>query len=493
MSNRNFLSKLAGQTAIYGLSSIVGRLLNYLLTPLLTRVFTEGQYGVITEWYSYSGFLLVLFVYGMETAFFRYIRQAQDMERVYSTVMLSLLTSTALFVGLLIGFSGQLSGLINYAQHSEYLIWFALIIGLDAISAIPFARLRYQERAYRFAGIKLVNIGVNVGLTLFFLLVCPVWADKYAFIGAWYQPDIGVGYVFIANLIAGIVTLLLLAPELLKIQFKFDPILWKQMFRYALPLVVVGFAGIINEMLDRVILKYLLPYDPDTNQAMLGIYGACYKLSILMSLFTQAYRFAAEPLFFAHASQEDAPKLYAASMKYFVIAGTLIFIGVMLFIDVFEHFIGEAFRVGLAVVPFLLLANLMLGVYYNLSIWYKLSNKTQIGAYISLVGAAITIALNVLLIPYFGYMGAAWATLACYTVMVVMSYFIGQKHYPIPYETVRLSVYIGIGIALVVIDAYIVSDLKAIPALLIRLSLILAYMAYVYRKEMFKRRTVKHS
>jgi len=483
LSNRNVLSKLAGQTAIYGLSSIVGRLLNYLLTPLLTRVYSEGEYGVITEWYSYSGFLLVLFVYGMETAFFRYIRQAQDMERVYSTVMLSLLASTALFVGILTGFSGHLSDLINYPQHPEYLIWFAFIIGLDTLSAIPFARLRYQEKAFRFAGIKLVNIGVNIGLTLFFLLLCPVWAEKYAFIGVWYQPEIEVGYVFLANLIAGIVTLLLLMPEWLKIRFRFDYQLWKSMMVYALPLVVVGFAGIVNEMLDRVILKYLLPYDPDTNQSMLGIYGACYKLSILMSLFTQAYRFAAEPLFFAQAAREDAPKLYAASMKYFVIAGTLIFIGVMLFMDIFERFIGEPFRVGLAVVPFLLMANLMLGIYYNLSIWYKLSNKTQIGAYISLLGAAITILLNMLLIPYFGYMGAAWATLACYTIMVIVSFIAGQKHYPIPYESLKLTGYIWLGILAVLTNAFWVNDLPVIPAYAFRIALILAYLLCIYRIE----------
>ncbi|OWY20203.1 polysaccharide biosynthesis protein [Sphingobacteriales bacterium UPWRP_1] len=484
LRSRDIIAKLAGQTAVYGLSSIIGRLLNYLLTPLLTRVFNQADYGIITELYSYSGFFMVLFVYGMETAFFRYIKQVQQAERVYSTVMWSLLASTLLFTGLLTFFAPQIAALIQYPNHPEYIVWFAFILGLDALSAVPFARLRYEEKAWRFAAIRLFNIGVNIGLVLFFLLLCPVWEHRFAFIGWWYRPEIGIGYVFIANLIASICTLLLLLPELLKTQLHFDTALWKQMMRYALPLVVVGFAGIINEMLDRVILKYLLPYDMATNQVMLGIYGACYKLSILMSLFTQSFRFAAEPMFFSHAGNQNAPKLYADSMKYFVVAGMVIFMGVMFFLDFFRHFIGEPFREGLAVVPFLLLANLFLGMYYNLSIWYKLTNKTQLGAYISVGGAFITILLNLLLVPLWGYMGAAWATLACYGAMTLASYLAGQHYYAVPYQSARILGYIGLGTAMVVADHYWLVNLPGnLLAFTVRVSLLLLFMGVVYLHE----------
>jgi len=484
LRSRDIIAKLAGQTAVYGLSSIIGRLLNYLLTPLLTRVFNQGDYGIITELYSYSGFFMVLFVYGMETAFFRYIKQAQQAERVYSTIMWSLLASTLLFTGLLTLFAPQIAALIQYPNHPEYIVWFAFILGLDALTAVPFARLRYEEKAWRFAGIRLFNIAVNIVLVLFFLVYCPAHAQHNAFIGELYQPHVGIGYVFIANLIASICTLLLLFPELLKIQLRFDAALWKQMMRYALPLVVVGFAGIVNEMLDRVILKYLLPYNMATNQAMLGVYGACYKLSILMSLFTQSFRFAAEPMFFSHSGTQSAPKLYADSMKYFVVAGMVIFMGVMFFLDFFQHFIGKSFREGLAVVPFLLLANLFLGMYYNLSIWYKLTNKTQIGAYISVGGALITILLNVLLVPWFGYMGAAWATLVCYAAMTFTSFLAGQHYYPVPYQTARIMAYMGLGTAMVIADHFwLVSLPNVLLAFTVRVAMLLLFIAAVYLHE----------
>lgn len=484
MRTQDLIKKLAGLTAIYGLSSIIGRLLNYLLTPLLTRVFTQGEYGIITELYSYSGFLLVLFVYGMETAFFRYVKSSgKTAEQVYSTVMWSIVGTTALLVGLMVGLAPTIAGWINYPNNAEYVVWFAFIVGLDTLSAIPFALLRYQERAWRFALIRLTNIGVNIGLVLFFLLLCPVWADKYSFIGAWYVPQLGVGYVFIANLIAGAVTLLLLLPQLLQIKLQFNAALWRQMLVYALPLVVVGFAGIVNEMLDRVMLKYLLPYDAATNQAMLGVYGACYKLSILMSLFTQAYRFAAEPLFFAQAERQHAPRLYAQSMKFFVIAGVVIFMGVMLFLDIFQHFIGKDFRVGLPVVPYLLMANLFLGIYYNLSIWYKLSSKTHIGAYISVAGAFITIALNLLLVPQFGYLGAAWATLACYMAMCTLSYFIGGRYYPIPYNTGIIMAYIVAAVLVVAANGLWLTHLPYMLAGAVKILLLALFLAAVYLTE----------
>lgn len=459
----NPLKKLAGQTAIYGLSTIVGRLLNYLLLPVYTRVFLPGEFGVFTEIYAYVGFLMVLFTYGMETAYFRYSEKQKDYHVVFSTAFISILASTLIFTGILIAFSESIAQLIEYPQHPEYIIWFALILGFDALTAIPFARIRQKNQALKFAAIKLVNILVNIGLNLFFLVLCP-WVVKNNadsaftdFVNAIYQPEIGVGYVFIANLFASGLTFLITSTEIFNHQIKFDKKLLGQMLKYALPLLVVGFAGIVNEMIDRIMLRRLLPYSDEQNLALLGIYGACYKLSILITLFTQAFRYAAEPFFFSQSNSENAREIYAQIMNYFVIAGSFAFLAIMLYIDTAKYFIGTEYHSGLKVVPVLLMANLFLGIYYNLAIWYKLTDKTLIGAVISIGGALITILLNVLLIPVLGYMGSAWATLACYTTMVIASYLWGKKHYPVHYEISKLGLYILLAGGLYLINLKAVS------------------------------------
>ena len=472
----NILKKLASQTAIYGLSSIIGRLLNYLLVPLYTRVFAASEYGVVTELYSYVGFLLIIFTYGTETAFFRFIKDAEQPSKVYSTIMVSLLGTSAFFVGLFLLFAVPISELIQYENHVEYIIWFALILGFDALSSIPFAHLRYKEKAWQFAAIKLTNIGLSIGLILFFLKGCPLLAPHSSFIQRFYNPEIGVGYIFISNLIASAVTLFLLLPELIKIKWQFDFELWKKMILYALPLVVAGFAGTINEMLDRVILKYLLPYDLETNMSHLGIYGACYKLSILMTLFTQAYRFAAEPFFFAQSKQGNAKEVYAFAMKFFVVAGSFIFVGIMLFLDIVKYFIDVSYHEGLVIVPILLLANLCLGMYYNLSIWYKLTNKTIIGAYMGILGAVITLILNFLLIPHIGYLGSAWATLVCYATMVLVSYLLSRRYFPIPYAVKNILSYLFIAILIVFLHQQFVNDIENLVLLYaLRVSIILLF------------------
>ncbi len=342
MSKSKLLKKLVSQTAIYGLSSIVGRLLNYLLVPIYTRVFTATQYGAVTELYSYIGFLMVLYTYGMETAYFRYVKESEHpSETVYSTAFWSLAGSTALLTAVLLLLSPTLSVSLGYANHTNYLVYILLILGFDTLTALPFAKLRYDEHPKRFAFVRIANIVVSIGLNLFFLVACPILSPKTALVSSWYNPSFGIGYIFISNLTASAITLALLLPELKQLKWNIDTPLLKKMLLYALPLIVVGLAGSINEMLDRVILKYLLPYDSATNMAQLGIYGACYKLSILMTLFTQAFKMGAEPFFFAQAKEKNAPQTYAYITRYFTIVGLFIFLGVMLFLPIIKHFIGN--------------------------------------------------------------------------------------------------------------------------------------------------------
>lgn len=449
--------KLAGQTAIYGLSSIVGRLLNYLLVPIYTRVFEVGEYGVVTQLYSFIALMTVIFTYGLDISFFRYFQSEKGNPKVYSTSLISIIFSSVVLGGLIILFAPQLSGFIGspdtVAKAGQsptlYISLFAGILAFDAISAIPFALLRQENRAKRFVFIRLVSIFVNIGLNVFFLLICP-WILKSnpdSFVASIYFPDFGVGYVFVINAISSFIVLIMLLPEILKINWSFDTKLWKGMMAYSFPLMIAGLAGMINETFDRVLIPYLTE-DKSSAMAQLGIYGACYKLSILMTLFIQTFRYAAEPFFFSHSTKENPQKTYADVMHYFVIVCAFIFLGIMLFMDIIKIFIGEDYRSGLPVVPILLMANLCLGVFYNLSIWYKLTSKTRWGAILALVGAVITVIFNFALIPSMGYMGAAWTTLICYASMMIISYYVGQKVYPVPYRIGPFFYFVGLSIIL---------------------------------------------
>jgi O-antigen/teichoic acid export membrane protein len=455
------LKKLLGQTAVYGLSSIIGRFLNYLLTPLYTSrlVFQPEQYGIITEMYAYVAFLVVLLTYGLETAFFRFYSQSDDMKsRVYSTALWSIAITSFGFIALASMFAQPIADFLGYPNHKEYISWFAIIVGLDALIAIPLAKLRAENKSLKFARVHIFSIAVNIGLNLFFLAYClpkHLSGEVNWLVQTFYNPEIGVGYVFIANLIASVSRFLLLLPDILKASFKIDRSLWKQMMIYALPLLFAGLAGIINETLDRALLKWLLwpILGEKATMTQLGIYGACYKLSIIITLFIQAYRYAAEPFFFDQQKSGGAPKTYAQMLHVFFAFVMLVFLGVTLFIDVFKHFIpNDVYWVGLDVVPILLLANVFLGVYYNLSAWYKLTDKTLFGAYIAIGGALLTIALNVLLIPILGFRGSAWATLACYFAMAAASYYFGQRFFPVPYNIPRLLGYFLLAIGLFLLD-----------------------------------------
>jgi len=487
----NPIKQLAGQTAIYGLSSIIGRVIGYLLIPLYTRVFIPSEYGISNELYAYSSLLLVILTYGLETAFFRFSQSEKDRSRVYSTALISILISTAFFLVIAFLMAKPVADLIRYPNHIEYIIWFALIVSMDALTAIPFAHLRVTNKAKRFATLKLINIFFNIGLNIFFILLCPYFLKKGLFMGTInliYNKNIGVGYIFISNLIASALTIVMLLPEYLGIKYLFDRALWKRMMTYALPLLIVGFAGIINETMDRIFLKFLLP--KDIAMAKVGIYGACYKISLIMTIFIQAFRFAADPFFFAKAKEENAKQIYADVMKYFVIICTFIFLVVMLYIDYVKHFVGNKYYEGLPIVPILLLANMCLGIYYNLSIWYKLTDKTGFGAYISIIGAIITTILNVWWIPIIGYMGSAWATLICYASMMILSFIYGQKHYHVNYNLKKLIGYISLSIALFFISKYIRFEITAIQYIF-NTFLLLVFIAFIYfseRPELIKKR-----
>ncbi len=423
----NPLKKLASQTAVYGLSSVIGRLLNYLLVPLYTRYFLPSEYGVVTEMYAYVAFLVVVLTYGFETAFFRFSKKDYDVKVVYSTALISLLISSTLFVLLVFLSSDSISNLMGYGIEAKYIEWFAIIVALDAISSISFASLREKNKALRFASIRLLNIFVNIGFNLYFIV----------------YKEFGIEYIFISNLISSIVNILLLIPEMVKSVWVFDNKLWNKMRVYATPLLIAGLAGITNETIDRILLKHLLP-NPELSATELGLYGAFYKLSILMTLFIQTFRFAAEPFFFAQANSKNSKTVYADVMKYFTIIMSVIFLGVTILYDIIKGFLGSEYHDerGFLVVSILLLANLFLGIYYNLSIWYKLTEKTIYGAYLSFFGAIITLILNFILIPKIGFVGSAWATLICYFSMTVASYYIGSKHFPIPYQLERIGLYL---------------------------------------------------
>ncbi len=438
------IKKLASQTAWYGLSSIAARFISYLLTPYLTYKLTEAAYGEQSIVYSFIPFLNVIVTHGMETAYFRFGSKENE-EKIYHTSYLSMIFVTGLVItGLIMG-GAPIANLLQINFHPEYIQLVAWVVALDALTAIPFSRLRLQGRPKKFAFIKVGGILINIVATYLFISSLPVFASTHpdSYIASWYQPGWEVGYILVANIIQNVFVMLLLQKEIRAFRFSFDAKLWGQMMLYALPLIIVGLGGMVNETLDRIMIGWWGPGDsPEANKALVGIYSACYKLAILITISVQAFRMGAEPFFFKQAQSENAPKTYARVMKFFVITLCIMFLGVVLYLDIWKLFIqNEAMYVGLSVVPILLMANIFLGVYYNLSIWYKLSNKTMAGAWITLLGAAITIIINYIAIPHFGYMASAWATFFCYGTMMVVSFKWGQKVYYIPYATKKLIAY----------------------------------------------------
>lgn len=457
----NPLKRLAGQTAIYGLSSIVGRLLNYLLVPLYTRVLIPSDYGIYTEMYAWVSILWVLLTYGMETTFFRFSESERDKSRVFSTSLLSLTGTSLVFLALVLGSTGPIAAWLGYANSTHYVVYFGLILAIDAISAIPFAKLRQQNRPIRFATIKLINIGLNIGFNLFFILLCPYILKNHpgseieGMVATFFNPDDLVGYIFISNLIASAVTLVLLLPDMWLKKFVFDTAIWKRMLAYTWPLMIVAIAGSINLSMDKILLANLLPGASEEEiMAQVGIYGACYKVSIIMTLFVQTFRYAADPFFFAEARKSDSRQIYADVLKYFTIVTSLLFLATTLYLDFVIRFIGEAYREGRGVIPILLMGNLFLGIFYNLSFWYKLTNQTIYGAGLSVFGASVTILLNIILIPEIGYYGSAWASFSAYFLMMTASWILGRKHFPVPYNLKKIMFYLIFAVVLFFVSRF---------------------------------------
>ncbi|MEN9399674.1 MAG: hypothetical protein RL632_775 [Bacteroidota bacterium] len=477
----NPIRKLLGQTAVYGLSSIVGRLLNYLLVPLYTSVFIDpSDYGVVSELYAWVAFLVVLLTFGMETAFFRFLQQKEDKEAVFRNGFLTVIGINVIFYFALLYFNQDIADLMLYSDHNEYIILLGTIVCIDAITALPLAKLRSEERAARFATIQFASIILNVVLNLFFMLV--IFNPEL--------PEEGVLFILFSNLFASLLKPILLYKDFSELRFSFDRELAKEMIFYSFPLVIAGFAGIINETLDRILLKQILFVTEGSSASALhiaetevGIYSACYKLAMLVTILLQAYRYAAEPFFFAQMKSDDRNKVYARVMNFFIGVVCLVFLVVSLNLDIFKHFIqNEAYWEGLKVVPILLMANVCLGIYYNQSIWYKLSGRTSFGAYIAIGGALLTVVINVLFIPEYGYMASAWATLVVYAAQMIASYMLGQSYYPIKYNQRKFALYIG-G-ALLIFFLCSVIDLQTMTSrFIVHNGFILLYVAMVFQME----------
>lgn len=447
------IKALAKETAIYGASSILGRFLNWCLVPLYVYIFPTEEYGIVSYLYSFTAVALVILTYGMETGFFRFANKHESPDTVYSTSLLSIGGTSVLFIILLTLFINPISDAMKLQGHGIYVWLLGVIVAIDAFTNIPFAYLRYKRKAIRFATVKFANIGINIGFNIFFLLLCPqIHKSSPAAIDWFYTPlggeSFGIGWIFVANLISTLCVLAMLLPQLIGIKYKLDSALLRKMLKYSWPLLILGVAGIMSQNMGQMIIPYLFS-DQTAARSMVGIYGANIKIAIVMVMFTQAFRYAYEPFIFAQAGGKDGKqgsKAYCDAMKFFVILGLFIFLAVMFFLPVIKHFVSRDYWGGLDVVPVMMAAELCCGVAFNLSLWYKLTDRTQWGMYLSVGTFVIMFALNIFLVPLIGiprgYMGSAWAALIAYFIMMAASYFLGRKYYPLPYEIKRMAIYL---------------------------------------------------
>ncbi len=483
------LKSLAKDTVIYGFSSIVGRFLNWMLVPLYTQVFAPAEYGVVTYIYSIVALAMAVLTYGMETGFFRFANHDRwkDPMEVYSTCLTSLAVSSTVFVVAVALFLQPLTVAMQCAGHPSFVMIMAVCVALDAFLAIPYSYLRFRSRAMRFAVVRLTNIGVNIGLNLFFILLCP-WLSRVApaTVGWFYDPSYGVGYIFLANLLASLVNVVMLMPELKGFRWRFNGSLWREMIVYSAPLLVLSVAGIMNQTIDKILYPLLVADSAEADYG-LGIYGANYKVAIVMVMFLQAFRFAYEPFIFSRdkAKGENRLQSYRDAMKYFIVFALVIFLGVMFYLNIVRHFISARYYSGLDVVPVIMLAELFFGIFFNLSIWYKLSDKTVWGMWFSLLGLAVTVGMNILLVPRMGYMGCAVAALCSYTVMMLASYFVGRRRYPVGYQTGRILAYFALAALIYGVGMYllpcITDNAWALGSM--RFVLIAVFVAVVVRVE----------
>ena len=442
------VKQLAKDTAIYGVSSIVGRFLNWMLVPLyVKKLYEVSDYGIVTNLYAWTALLVILLTYGMETSFFRFSGKDNDDKRVYGTSLTALFSTSVLFALAMVLLRDSAAQFLGYDQLGHLVAMMAIMVGMDAFLCIPFARLRYEKRPMKFAGLKFINVFLNIGANLFFIVLCPLLIDKNPD-AAWlsfYDKTKQVDYIIFSNFLASSVMLLLLVPEYIKVRWVFDKALFKKMFHYAFPILIVGIAGVINQAGDKILYPFLVQ-DEAKALVELGIYGANYKVAIIMVMFIQAFRFAFEPFIFNQTGGKKDKHTYAEVMRYFVIFCMTIFLGVTLYIDIVKLLIEPEYYEGLKVVPIVLMAYVFFGIFFNLSLWYKLTDKTKYGAYMAIMGAAITLLINIIFVPRFGYIASAWANFACYFSMMVLSYVLMQKFYPVKYDLKKIALYVIVGL-----------------------------------------------
>lgn len=492
---KNPIKALAGQTVIYGLGTIVPRLLNYLLTPFYVRVFVSGEYGQISELYAWIALLLAILTFGMETTFFRF-SQKEDSGKVFNNAETIVLLITAIFLVLYGFFYKSFAELIHYEFNTHYVLLLGIIVAIDAAAAIPFAMLRKENKAGRFSLIKTLNVLTNIFFNILFLVIIPEKSMMIAERIFGEQTSLLI-WVFISNIIASLLNLILLSPQLSRLRISLDKELIVPMLKYSFPILLISLVGMVNEVADKILIKYLVTIPDETTLAMmnitgeeyamqqLGIYSANFKLGVLMTIFIQMFRFASEPFFFGHAKDRNAPTLYAKVMTYFVIFCLLIFLGVMFYMDILQHFVGRNgsdYREGLRIVPIILIANMFYGIVFNLSIWFKLSDKTYYGTIIAVIGSIVTLLCFFILIPRIGYMGAAIAHLACYTVMMSVSYFWGQRIMPIPYQIGRITIYCIVAAILFFVST-LTSEMSALLKLSLNTMMILMFLGIVFIME----------
>lgn len=464
------LKSLAKETAIYGVSSIVGRFLNYLLVPVYTIALpaSSGGYGVVTNIYAWVALILVLLTCGMETGFFRFANKGQDDPmRVYSTTLLSVSIGSLVFLALGLLFLEPIAGWLEYGEHPWYIGMMMIVVAMDAIQSIPFAYLRYKKRPIKFAALKLLFIFLNIALNLFYYVIL---------------EGNDVGYAFLFNLVCTSVVMVCMIPELRGFTYVLDKELLKRMLRYSLPLVILGVAGILNQVADKIIFPFVYPDEAEAT-IQLGIYGAASKIAMIMAMFTQAFRFAYEPFVFGKSKEKDSREMYAQAMKFFIIFTLLAFLAVMFYLDILRHVIGRDYWDGLRVVPIVMAAEIFMGIYFNLSFWYKLIDETRWGAYFSLTGCIILILMNIFLVPKYGYIACAWAGFTGYGVAMLLSYFVGQKKYPIQYDLKAIGMY-----ALLAAVLYVAAEYVSIDNIYLRMAyrtvLLLLFIAYVVKRDL---------
>ncbi len=476
---------LAKDTVIYGLSSIVGKFLNWLLVPLYTYVLqSQADYGIVTNLYAWTALLLVILTYGMETGFFRFAnREDKDPAQVYTTILTSIGATSLLFALLCCLFAQPIATGLGYPDHKEFISLLAIVVSMDAFASIPFAYLRYKKRPIRFAALKLLFVILNILLNLFFLVLCPKIQD-WSVISSWYDPNYGVGYVFVANIIATTIQTLCLMPAIVAEKYSFSWQLLKELLRYSLPLLVLGIAGIMNQTLDRILFPFL--YTADDAQTQLGIYGACFKVAMVMMMFTQAFRYAYEPYVFSKHKDKQSVEAYADAMKYYIIFSYLILLGMIFYLDILKFIVAESYWSGLKVVPVVLWTYIFQGIYFNLSFWYKLTDQTKWGAYFSLIGVAITFVLQVIFVPQWGYMASAASGTVCYFVIMLLSYFIGKKHLEIPYDLRSIGGYTLLTVLLLAVY-YAVRYFVPVHAMSISMAvgtvLLIVYLVVLVKKD----------